>query len=180
MIEENTYLKRGKGKAIGDVKKSDFYTFYKKKTKEKLLPKPTYNAFLKDLLQAFSEAMILENLEIKITQLGKLRIKSSKLKIFNEKGEKNKGLKVDWKACWDYWTTKYQGLSRQEIVNIKDKILVYHDNEHTEGEFYSHFWDKHTSVVKFKVFYKFEASRQYSRMIAQVVKDPNRKIFYYG
>jgi len=79
-----------------------------------------------------------------------------------------------------YWHTKYPGLTKDEIINVPDKKVLYHENEHSNAEFYEHFWDNYSAVLKYKSFYIFKASRQYSRLIAQVVKDPNRKTFYYG
>ena len=87
---------------------------------------------------------------------------------------------MNWKDTWDYWYKKYPGLTKEEIVNINNKPIIYHDNEHTNGEFYEHYWDNSTINLKYKSFYNFNASRQYSRLIAKVVKDPNRKTFYYG
>lgn len=176
----NIYLKRGKGKIAGNIKKSDFFSYYNSNAKEALLPKDKYNAFIKDLLNTFSTAIVDNNLELKITKVGKLRIKSSHLNFFKANGERSKSLKPNWKATWEFWVSKYPGLTRDEIVEIKDKKIIYHENEHSNQEFYEHYWDKATINLKFKSFYVFKASRQYSRLIAKIVKEPNRKVFYYG
>jgi hypothetical protein len=68
----------------------------------------------------------------------------------------------------------------KNITEIDNKTVIYHENEHSNQEFYEHHWDKLTANLKYKNFYKFKPSRQYSRLIAKVVKDPNRKTFYYG
>jgi hypothetical protein len=180
MEDSNTYLKRGKGKIAGDVKKAAFYSFYLKNAKEKVLSKSTYNAFLKELLEEFSKAIVEVGLELKIVKAGKLRIKSSHLNFFKKNGERSTSLRPNWQATWEYWHIKYPGLTKDEIVKITDKKIIYHENEHSDQEFYEHYWDKITCNVKFKSFYKFKASRQYSRLLAKVVKDPNRKVFYYG
>lgn len=180
MSDKLTYLQRGKGKVTGNVKKSDFYKFYLENAKEEVLNKPLYNAFLKDLLVAFSEKIITTGLELKVNAVGKIRIRSRKLNFFKKDGIKSKSLRVDWHKTWAHWCNKYPELSREEITNIKDKTLIYHENEHSNQEFYEHHWDKLTTSLKFKNFYKFKPSRQYSRLIAKVVKDPNRKVFYYG
>lgn len=178
--ENNTYLKRGKGKTKGSIKKDAFFAFYKANAKETLVDKKVYNSFLKELLETFSTAIVKEALELKINKVGKLRVKSSPLKFFRKNGEKSKSLKVNWKATWENWYIKYPDLSKEEIVQIKNKKVIYHENEHSNQEFYSYHWDKLTISLKYKTFYSFKASRQYLRLIAQVVKDPNRKIFYYG
>lgn len=178
--DSNTYLKRGKGKLAGGIKKAAFFSFYQKNAKETLVDKPTYNAFVKDLLEAYSTAVVATGLELKITKVGKLRIRSSHLNFFKVNGERSKSLKPNWQATWEFWHIKYPGLTRDEIVNINNKRVIYHENDHTDQEFYEHYWDKVTANLKFKSFYTFKASRQYSRLIAKIVKDPNRKVFYYG
>lgn len=176
----NTYLQRGKGKLCGDIKRRHFFAFYKKNAKETQVTEKQYKAFLTELLTIFSEKIITEGLELKINQVGKLRIKSEKTHFFKKNGERSKSLRPNWEKTWEYWFTKYPGLSRQEIVDIKGKIVIYHDNEHTDGEYYEHLWDKTKSVVKNRMLYDFKASRQYSRLLAKTVKDVNRKVFYYG
>lgn len=180
ITEANNFLKRGKGKTSGNIKKKQFYKYYSKNCRERQVTEKVYNAFLKDLICKFSELIVTEALELKVPHLGKFRIRSKKLNFFKKDGTFCKTLRPNWKATWESWYVKYPGLTRDEIVEIKNKKVVYHDNEHTENEFYEHYWDKITSNIKYKTFYNFEPSRQYSRLIAKVVKDPNRKVFYYG
>jgi hypothetical protein len=180
MIETNTYLKRGEGKIKGTIKKSSFYDYYKTNAKEPVISRIVYNKFLKELLQAFSTNIVETGLELKINKIGKIRVKSNNLKLVNKNGEVSKKLKINWKATWDYWHSKYPELTKQQITELTDKRVIFHDNEHTNYEFYSHHWDNLSIPLKFKSFYNFKPSRQYSRLIAKIVKDPNRKTFYYG
>lgn len=173
-------LQRGKGKLTGDIKRRHFFSFYIKNQKEKRLEESQYKSFLTDLLKEYAEAIVKEGLELKIPTIGKIRIKSEKLKLFRKDGTRCKSLKPNWEKTWEYWFTKYPGLTRQEIINIENKIVIYHDNEHTDGEFYEHYWDKHKVVIHNAECYKFTASRQYSRLLAATVKDKQRKVFYYG
>ena len=180
MAEDSTYLKRGAGKVKGTVKKNNFYDYYKKHAKETVVSKIIYNKFLKELLKTFSTSIVETGLELKINKIGKIRVKSTNLHLVDKEGKLFKGLKIDWKSTWDYWHNKYPGLSRQEITELTDKRVLYHDNEHTNYEFYSHYWDNLSIALRYKSFYNFKPSRQYSRLIAKIVKDPNRKTFYYG
>jgi hypothetical protein len=180
MSEKLSYLQRGKGKVKGNVKKNDFYKFYLENAKEKVIDRITYNAFLKEVIETFSNAIVTTGLELKINSVGKIRVRTQRLNFFKKDGVKSKSLRVDWHKTWAHWHNKYPGLSRQEITEVPDKTLIYHENEHSNQEFYEHHWDKLTTSLKFKNFYKFKPSRQYSRLIAKVVKDPNRKTFYYG
>jgi hypothetical protein len=173
-------LHRGEGKNKGAIKKSAFYKFYLQNASSRIVEEKVYNAFTKDLLNSFSEAIVTEALELRIPKVGKLRIRTNKLKFFRKDGTRINKIRVDWKKTWDYWFNKYPGLTKEQIVELNNKIVIYHENEHTQQEFYEHHWDKLTSTLKFKTFYSFKASRQYSRLIAKVVKDPLRKVFYYG
>jgi hypothetical protein len=172
-------LQRGKGKNLGNIKKKDFYKYYKENARLPKIENNKYNNFLKDLLEAFSKAIIEEGLELKINQIGKIRIKTKVLNLIKANGDVSK-LKVNWKATWDYWFIKYPNLTKEGIVEQKEKKLLYHDNEHSNQEYYIHYWNNFTSNLKYKSFYDFKPSRQYSRLLAKVIKDPNRKIFYYG
>tara|TARA_R110000868_G_scaffold411280_1_gene702655 strand:- start:364 stop:900 length:537 start_codon:yes stop_codon:yes gene_type:complete len=177
---ENNYLKRGKGKAIADIKKYDFFSHYRKNTKLVKLERTAYSSFLKDLLITYSETIVKENLQLKLGKLGYIRIQAKKLHFFTKDGERAKTLQVNWPETWKYWEKKYEGKTRDEITEITNKKVLYFENEHTNKEFYRHLWDNATAIVKFKRFYKFKPSRQYSRLIAKIVTDPNRTTFYYG
>ena len=182
---ENSYLKRGKGKTVGDIKKKDFFSYYRKHSSaKKRLDKLSYGRFTKDLMSTFSEAIVKDALSLKMGALGSIRIRSRKLTTVKRDGKIAKTLRVDWPATFAYWHKTYPDLTRDEIIGLKDKGIkkkcIYHLNEHTDKEFYEHWWDEFiTSSVKYHKFYRFKPSRQYSRLIAQVVKDPNRKAFYY-
>jgi hypothetical protein len=179
-VQKNNIYKRGKGKTTGSVKKDAFYTFYTKNAKEEVVDKKTYNSFLKELLHNFSTAIVELGLELKINKVGKLRIKSNPLHFFKKDGTRAKSLKVNWEATWNYWHSKYPDLTRDQIAEINNKTLIYHENEHTHQEFYQYYWDNLTIALRYKSFFSFKASRQYLRLIAKTVKDPNRKTFYYG
>lgn len=172
-------IQRGKGKHISSIRKNDFYKYYQENARLTKVDRVKYNGFLKELLETFGRLIIEEGLELKLNQIGKIRIKTKILNLIKSNGDLSK-LKVDWKSTWDHWFSRYPNLSREEIVKIKDKKLLYHDNEHSNQEYYVHYWNNFTSNLKYKSFYDFKPSRQYSRLLAKVIKDPNRKIFYYG
>ena len=172
-------LQRGKGKHTGSIRKNDFYKYYQANAKLTKVDRIKYNGFLKELLETFGKLIIEEGLELKLNQIGKIRIRTKILNLIKPNGDLSR-LKVDWKATWDHWFSRYPNLSREEIIKIKDKKLLYHDNEHSNQEYYVHYWNNFTSNLKYKSFYEFKPSRQYSRLLAKIIKDPNRKIFYYG
>lgn len=179
MQKSNTYLKRGKGKHIANIAKRHFYPYYKANTQHSLIEKSLYDKFLGELLNTFATSIVEDNLPIKLGYLGEVRIRTRKLNFFNKEGKKNKSLRVDWPATWKHWEKQYEGLTRDEIVGLKGKKVIYFINEHSNQEFYSHLWDNYTAPLRYKRFYKFVPLRKYSRLLAKVVKDPNRKTYYY-
>ena len=182
--QSNTYLKRGKGKSNVNIIKRHFFSYYNKHSKLKKVSRKAYDNFLKELLEAYSNAIVKDNMSLKVGSLGYIRIKATKGKFFNKEGKLAKSLKPNWPATFEYWHKKWPDLTRDEIVALKDKGIkkkvVYFQNEHTNREYYEHYWDTSTTMVKFHRFYEFTPSRQYSRLIAKIVKDPNRKTYYYG
>jgi hypothetical protein len=174
------YVKRGKGRYNTEVKRKDFYKHYAKNHTAKRTDLTTYRAFLTELLHTLSTKIVTENLEVKIPMMGRFRIKAvngTRL-MFDEDGTIK--LKADWKATWEHWYKKYPGLTRKEILAIPGIKVLYYENKHSQGEIYKYHWDKYTAIFGCKSYYKFIATRQYNRLLAQTVKDPNRKVFYYG
>jgi hypothetical protein len=170
--------KKREGKFKGNVKKEDFFNYYKENAKLSNFDKKKYSSFLRDLLESFSVSIVKDGLELSMHGLGKLRVRTVAKGLLNNKGELRK-LKPNWKATKDYWATQYPDLTKEEIALIKNKTIIYHTNDHSNGEYYRHFWDKTNSILKYQNFYEFKASRQFSRLIASTVKNPNRKTFYY-
>jgi len=173
------YLKRGKGKSICDIKKYHFFSHYRKNSKLSKIERTQYDRFTKELLNTYSRAIVEEGLWLKLGVLGYIRIQTKKLNFFRKDGSLSRTLSVDWDKTWKHWEKKYEGKTREEITKIEGKKVLYFDNEHTNGEFYKHLWDNRTVVIKFKRFYRFKPSRQYSRLIKDVVTQKDRKIFYY-
>jgi hypothetical protein len=177
----NEFLKRGKGKNNASIKKYDFYSYYLHNTKHKQkIPRKVYDRFTGALLKNLATAIVTEALEVKLGRVGKIRVRSKKLNFVREDGTLSKSLKVDWNSTWNMWHEKYPELTKDEIVALKGKKVLYFDNSHTNEEFYAHVWDNLTTPLKYKKFYKFVPSRTYSRLIAKLVTDENRKIYYYG
>lgn len=174
------FLKRGEGKHKGDIKKYDFFSHYRKNAKYSKIERKEYDRFFTEVFRTFSEMIVEEAFELKLIGLGRIRIQARKLNFFKSNGEKAKSLKVNWQKTWQYWHEKYPDLSKDQIVAIDKKPLIYFENEHSQGEFYMHHWDNLTSPIRFKSFYKFKPSRKYSRLIAKIVKQKDRKVFYYG
>ena len=59
----SNFLQRGKGKNIASIRKKDFFKYYQENARLNKVEKTKYNNFLKDLLEAFSTAIVKEALE---------------------------------------------------------------------------------------------------------------------
>lgn len=173
------YLRRKEGKKNGDIKRKDFYNYYKENHKYKKLTGAKYNAFLTEFCEEIAKAIVTDNTEFKIPIVGKLRIKASPRRILKKNGEFCK-FRADWKATWDNWRNLYPNLTDDEIVALENKKVVYHENEHSNGEFYKFYWDTARNKYSSCYYYKFTPSRGLARLLAKTVLDPNRSVFYFA
>lgn len=180
--DKDDFLIRGKGKFISDFKKKDLYKHYRANyTTGKAVTRQTYNDFTRELLTVLGELIVTEGIELRLYSAGCLRIKvieGNKL-LFDKEGNFRKP-NVDWKRTWEYWYTKYPDLSRKEIVALPDKKVLFHENQHSSGEIYKFFWDRTTVTFNHQGYYEFVPTRTLVRLLAKTVKDPNRKVYYYG
>ncbi len=107
-------------------------------------------------------------------RLGILQIKKKKSKIrLTSSGDidfKGSGMSVDWKATNRYWEHNPEAKEK--------KTRIFYKNEHTHGYKMRVFWDKRTSNVKNKIFYKFQPVRDLNRNLAKVIFS-NHRIDYY-
>lgn len=176
----NNWKKRTKGKHILDVTEYDFYSFYIKNTvKENRLSRKQFNAFIKDLMIALTNAMIDESLEIKIPMLGAFRVRERKLNLLNHNNELAK-LKPDWGKTWEYWRSKYSELTDEQIIEIKNKKLIYHDNEHSNQYYYHIIWEKRRCLIANNSLYNFIPNRLLKSKLSNTILDNTKQVFYYG
>ena len=181
MEEQNNWKKRGPGKVQSTVKHYIFYSYYRKNTlPNNKVGRKEYNKFLNDLTKAFMDSMIEENTEIKLTGLGRFRIKETDSFRKDRYGElKLRKSPVDWDSTWKYWRTKYEGLLDSEIIKIDNKPILRFENEHRQGKIYSFYWDKITTILKNKSKYNFRPTRLAKEKLGKLLKT-NDNIFYYG
>ncbi len=107
-------------------------------------------------------------------RLGILQIKKRKLNIkLNPDGSlnfKKSGMSVDWKATKRYWEHNPEAKEK--------KVRIWYKNDHTHGYKMRIFWDKRTSNIKNRRFYKFQPVRDTNRELAKVIFS-NHRIDYY-
>jgi len=168
---------RGEGKNNAGVKKVNFWLHYRRTVKENTVARKTYDKVVKELFEEFSE-IILDAGAIKLVGLGDFSIKGYKPKRLDKNGNiKKKTLRIDWDRTWKLWNDKYPGKTIEEIKKIKDKPLLHHLNMHSDGYVYEVLWEKITSNVKGKSYYKFIPTRKNKRKLAKRILENKQKYY---
>lgn len=161
-----------------DQKQNSIYTnataFYhykhdKKAAKERPVAQILYTKLTRKFQKEFSNELI-NGAHLKLPYaLGSMEVVSKKMpepKLDVEGNPTN--LKVDWKATLDLWKEIYPGVDKKGYKEIKDKQLVYHLNEHTNGYFNCLFWHTFNVTGKNKVLYAMEAVRTFKKQISEL------------
>lgn len=180
------FKKRTSGKHKSDIGTKDLYDYYLRNVPmiESLsggltrgsyqMKQSEYCAILKDINISITRLIILENFEFKMPcQLGTVSIKQKPIKYkLDSNGELDtKYLSVDYKALKELW-------SKDEEAR-KNKTLVFHTNEHTNGYRMSFWWSRKKCKTKGIHLYYFLPCRQMKRAPASFLKDPDYKLTYF-
>lgn len=176
------YLKKPRVTKTSDISKTEFHKFYNANRDRKLgtITRATYKAFIDDLFEELGLATVLENMNVELPLVGTIRIMSIQSKIVRKDGSLAKRC-PDWKRTWEYWNQEYPNLTRDEIIGLENKLVVFHENEHTDGEFYKFHWERKT-MKEFNnaTLYKFEPLRHLKRLLSKEVSKPIREVFYFN
>jgi hypothetical protein len=128
-----------------------------------------------------SDKIIKESFEFKMPfRLGSISIKKNKsvLHVKDGKLEKNK-LIIDWEKSWELWHNEYPGKERKEINAIKDKIVIYNMNDHTNGYIMRWKWDKSTCNIPNQTVYQFRPTKRNRLTLAAWIKSDEKENDYY-
>ena len=108
-----------------------------------------YRSICEDFNKLIIDEILLKAKEFKMPyRLGSLRILKKEM---NYSAGKNK-LKINW------------------FETNKNKTVIYHLNDHTDGFNYRWFWSKKKAIVKNKTIYSFQATRTNKRRLAGLLK----------
>jgi hypothetical protein len=178
--------KRTKGKLKADLGCKKMYKYYLKNIKSvesiaggettgsyKLTQKE-YTSILKDINKKITEVIIKENFEYKIPcNLGTISMKQSKVNYeLDEKGELVvSNLSIDFKATKDLWNND------EESARLKR--VVYHTNEHTNGNRMAYWWKKSKKCPFGMRPYYFLPCREMKRTPARLLKDENLSLMFF-
>lgn len=110
-------------------------------------------------------------------RLGTLGIVQVKKKIkFKENGELNTdNLVINWDKTMIMWKQMYPDcIKRSDYKKYKNKPVVYHTNEHTDGRVMKFHWKKKNSNMKNKSVYSFKVVPEYKQALSRlIIGNPN-------
>jgi hypothetical protein len=170
------FNKRSKGKFKSDYKTNDLFKFYIGKIEKNSIYDQKKSIFTK-VISDFNDRIYKEHIVIKayefrlVGRLGKISIKQFKRKLkLNDENKLVSKLSCNYKKTKELWSNNEEAK--------KNKKLVYHTNEHTDGyEFRCH-WNKKTSNVPCNNFYQFIPVRTNKRFIAKCFNEGLKLKFY--
>jgi hypothetical protein len=169
-------IKRSKGKFKADYKTNDLFKFYKSRIEKGSIYDQNKTMFTKIISEyndkIYREHIIMNAYEYRLAgRLGKISIKQFKRKLkLNDQNKLVSKLSCDYKKTKELWASNEEAR--------KNKKLVYHTNEHTDGyEFRCH-WNKKTSNVPCNKFYQFIPVRTNKRFIGKCFSEGLKLKFY--
>jgi hypothetical protein len=161
-------------KVVADVGANEIYKTYCDKYNNKHnLTQTQYGQILDKFFLKVVDNLIFKGAEFTMPyRLGNLRIRKNlnKLKLTPEGKIDKRHLRPDWGGCRKLWNRLYPNNTWNEIVSMKDKPMVYHENRHTEKYGHAWHWDKLTCLVKNNTAYTLDMSRTNDRKLATALK----------
>lgn len=171
-------MERGKNKIKVDFSSPEIYKGYCNSLTDKeglyKVDKTLFTKVLKEANIALLELMMLHNLEFKIPcRLGNISLRKRKLRYkLNKDGTLDKkGLSVNHKLTNELW--------QNDPEAKKNKVKIYHTNEHYGGYKVNFFWSKRNSLCKGISIVQFKASRYAKRKLSGYLKDSNLSLEFY-
>ena len=158
---------------------NDFFLAYKAKRKKKktlkgvAVKKADYTKIIKEYYDAVSKMIVYDSYShYNSHKMGCINVLKYEAVMLDKEGNlRESSLAVDWKATKAMWAEKYNmEYDVEKFKLIKDKPLIYFDNDHSDGWKYRWNWDKRTSLMNHQSKYYFRASRHNKRFLANAVK----------
>ena len=151
----------------------DAYMYYKD-TSDTPIDYNIFTSICKDFYKELAKMLIFNTFEFRIPyRLGRLRIRKYKPKLkINPDGSLDKS-----KLFVDFGSTNKLWLENEEAK--KNKKLVYHLNDHSNGYQHRWFWEKRTTNIPNHSAYCFLPSRLNKRTLAKALKDEDTDIDFF-
>jgi hypothetical protein len=148
----------------------DSYKYYLSQVSEEKVDIKTYlkvtHLFMKYIIKK-----VIEGNRVCLPQnLGSILIVGKKIKVNFDKEGKITGLSPDWKRTNELW--------ERDEKSRKEKKIVYHLNEHSDGIRYRFVWRKRGAFFKNGEFYSLLMTRHNKRAVSKFIKDGGSFITY--
>lgn len=180
------WFKRGLRKLIADyTTRRDIYPWYMKNRKHKVnITATKYIEIVKKFNHLAMQSMIYENKEFVLpNRLGSLCILKRNYQIrLNKQGKVDTNrLVIDWKKTKEKWAKQYPDLTKEELLAIPNKKVIFNYNEHTDKQQYIFVWNKVTSNTPNQSAYYIEVVREPKTELAKALREiPTLKDNFYS
>lgn len=146
---------------------NDYYNFFKEMYKSDI-SKKKYNKIISEYNEAMGKLLIEELTHTLPNRMGKLEILKDKRKVYeNKEGKIINNKPIDWKATNNLWNNNQAAKDK--------KILIRHENKHTNGYVFRIYYNKSTANYKNKTVYSFSPIRTLKRSITKRIADYSKK-----
>lgn len=156
-----------------DAGKKELLADYRKNSKLGVDAKK-YHKFFDLYTKKLQDLIVDENVPVHFQGIGSISIYGYRPKLTSDS---KKGLKVNFAATRKLWADMYPGIEWEEVLEIKNKPVVYHDNQHSDGYVYTIKLRK-SKRLKYKERCTFVASKQLKRKTSKAIKN-GRKYFEF-
>lgn len=142
----------------------DYYNFFIKNNPFVKITRKEYNEIISEFNSNLAPYAIKEKGLQLPYRLGKLEILKTKRKAYLDKeGNLRNNIPIDWKATNELW---------EKQPSLKEsKVLIRHNNTHTNDYVFKIYYVKKTAIYKNKSIYFFSPVRDFSRGLAERIKD---------
>ena len=155
--------KRGKGRRPSHYGMIDYFRFYNR-THSYKVDKKTYSAVVSEMNKFIRDYIVEYALDVKFpARMGVLGIRKEKREPKIIKGKVINNAPPDWAKTLNLWRN-------DEEAHIK-KIIIKHNNSHTDGYVYRAYYKKGSATYKNKTVYYFNTSRTFKRNINKRILD---------
>lgn len=166
------------------------YKFYKNKYKNSEINYDTYSEICYLFNKIISDKIITQSFRMRLFyNLGHIRIKAGKVKIkINNNKIVTTRHSINWVETKKLWQRIYETTDMEKLKNIKNKKLIIHVNEHSNGYIMRWYWDKHGIAKQNNSLYQFKPVKggispdgyyYGKRGLAAWIKNDNRTNNYY-
>jgi hypothetical protein len=165
--------KRGPDKIREHFNMRAAYKYLRKNHSEIKIEADEFNKIVHEGNTAIINKIIYNNLKFLVPgRLGYIEIRKKKVSPKLDKDGKLdvKSLPADFGSTIKLW--------KEDEEAHKQRRLVYHLNEHTEGYILKFKWDKASALVKNKSVYTFTPCRAAARAVAKAIKETPEIDFY--